>query len=171
MEKLITVTGLPRSGTAFVSMLLQMHPDCVAYHELAAYDRNWRTTLFDNWWDIVADCNTYAFMPEAWIRADKMIMIESDVVQSHVSSEIACRKLIDPELMPTLKVLLDKWRDRFDPMVIRRNDVFTFEGCVAIWEYCFGKPVPYHKIQQLVKLNVQHKDPHIKFGPDVEFII
>lgn len=171
MEKLITVTGLPRSGTAFVSMLLQMHPDCVAYHELAAYDRNWRTTLYDNWWDIVADCNTYAFMPEAWIRADKMIMIESDVVQSHVSSEIACRKLIDPDLMPTLKVMLEKWRDRYDPMVIQRNDVFTFEGCVAIWEYCFGKPVPYHKIQQLVKLNVQHKDPHIKFGPDVEFII
>ena len=171
MDKLITVTGLPRSGTAFVSMLLQMHPDCVAYHELAAYDRNWRTTLFNNWWDIVADCNTYAFMPEAWIRADKMIMIDSDVVQSHVSSEIACRKLIDPELMPTLRVMLEKWRDRFDPMVINRNDVFTFEGCVAIWEYCFGKPVPYHKIQQLVKLNVQHKDPHIKFGPDVEFII
>lgn len=171
MEKLITVTGLPRSGTAFVSMLLQMHPDCVAYHELAAYDRNWRTTLFDNWWNIVADCNTYAFMPEAWIRADRMIMIESDIVQSHVSSEIACRKLIDPDLMPALKVLLDKWRERYDPMVIQRNDVFTFEGCVAIWEYCFGKPVPYHKIQQLVKLNVQHKDPHIKFGPDVEFII
>ena len=168
---IITVTGLPRSGTAFVSMLLNMHPDCVAYHELAAYDRNWRTTIVDNYWDIVADCNTYGFMPEAWIRSDRRVMIDSDPLQSHVSSEIACRKLIDPDVMPGLRVMLEHWRDRYDPMVIQRNDVFTFEGCVAIWEYCFGKPVPYQKIEQLIKLNVQHKDPHIKFGPEVEFIL
>ena len=168
---IITVTGLPRSGTAFVSMLLNLHPDCVAYHELAAYDRDWKRTMEDSYYDYVADCSTYGFMPDAWLRSGKRIMIDSDPIQSHVSAEIACRKLIDPDTMPALRQMLDDWRNRFNPMVIHRNEVFTFDGCVAIWEHCFGKPVPYHKIEQLVKLNVQHKDPHIRFGPDVEFII
>lgn len=168
---IITVTGLPRSGTAFVSMLLNLHPDCVAYHELAAYDRDWKRTIEDSYYDYVADCSTYGFMPDAWLRSSKRIMIDSDPIQSHVSSEIACRKLIDPDTMPALRQMLEDWRDRFNPMVIHRNEVFTFDGCVAIWEHCFGKPVPYDKIEQLVKLNVQHKDPHIRFGADVEFII
>jgi hypothetical protein len=171
MEKLITVTGLPRSGTAFVSMLLQLHPECMSYHELAAYDRDWVSTILDNEADIVADCSTYGFMPEARMPSYKRVMIDSDAVQSKRSAEIACRKDISLDDIIALQVLLYQWQDRYKPFVIDRNQVFTVEGCCDIWEYCFNGSAPVEKIQQLVKLNVQHKDAHIRFGSDVEFIL
>ncbi len=171
MKKLITVTGLPRSGTAFVSMLLQLHPDCIAYHELAAYDRDWRKTIMDNKADIVADCNTYGFMPEASMPSDRMVYIMNDPWRSRKSAEIACRKNIDIDMIMALEVIAKDWVDSNEVFVIRRDDVFTVGGCIALWQYCLGGPIPMDKIEQLVKLNVQHKDVHEKFGPDVEFIL
>jgi hypothetical protein len=171
MDTLITVTGLPRSGTGFVSMLLQLHPDCLSYHELAAYDRNWRSTLLDNEADIVADCSTYGFMPEARMPSNKRVMIDSDAVQSKRSAEVACRKVVMLDDIIALQILLYQWQDRYKPFVIDRNQVFTIRGCCDIWEYCFDMEAPIEKIEQFVKFNVQHKDPHIRFGADVEFIL
>jgi hypothetical protein len=171
MEKLITVTGLPRSGTGFVSMLLQLHPDCLSYHELAAYDREWIKTILDNDADIVADCSTYGYMPEARLPSDKRVMIDSDARQSQRSAEIACRKIVSLDDIIALQILLYQWQDRYKPFVIDRSQVFTVNGCCDIWEYCFDEPAPIEKIEQFVKFNVQHKDPHIRFGPDVQFIL
>lgn len=168
---IITVTGLPRSGTAFVSMLLQLHPECMSYHELAAYDRDWKNTILNSEADIVADCSTYGFMPEASLPSKKRVMIDSDVVQSKRSAEIACRKAVSLDDMIALQILLYQWQDLYRPFVIDRNQVFTVRGCCDIWEFCFDQAAPVEKIEQLVKLNVQHKDPHIVFGADVEFHI
>lgn len=170
MEQLITVTGLPRSGTAFVSNLLQMHPDCVAFHELASYSRDWRNVILDNEADIVADCSTYGFIDAAQMPSTHRIFIDSNPRQSQKSSEVACRKKVDYDLIKGLQYMAYEWVERWNPMIIRREDVFTVHGCARIWQYCFGEEyIPYEKIQQIVKLNVQHKDPHIQFGPDKIF--
>ena len=166
MEKLITVTGLPRSGTAFVSMLLNLHPECISYHELASYGTDWRDVILNNEADIVADCSTYGFMDCAELPSDRRVFIDSKAVQSHKSSEIACRKEISLDVIKGLQIMAYEWCEKWDPMIIRREDVFTVHGCARIWRYCFGDEIPYHKIAELVKLNVQHKDPHIQFGAD-----
>ena len=171
MEKLITVTGLPRSGTAFVSMLLNLHPDCVSYHELASYGTDWRDVILENESDIVADCSTYGFMENAQLDSDVRIFIESNAEQSWSSSEKACRKTIPIETIQALEIMAYEWVEKYDPMIILRENVFTVHGCARIWRHCFGGPVPYQKIAELVKLNVQHKDPHIQFSNERIFRI
>lgn len=169
---IITVTGLPRSGTAFVSNLLQMHPECIAYHELASYDKNWRETIINNPFKYVADCCTYGFLDAAKLETDrpiKQIYIKSYPKQSHKSAQVACKKEISLELIQGLHYMALEWADINQPLIVERDAVFTEDGCAMIWHYCFGTPIPFMKIAELVKLNVQHKDPHIKFGPDVMF--
>jgi len=164
MEKLITVTGLPRSGTGFVSMLLQMHPECMSYHELASYGTDWREVILNNESDIVADCSTYGFLDNAQLPSNVRIFIESDVEQSCKSSEIACRKPIDLDVMRGFQIMAYEWAEANNAMLIWRDDVFTVHGCARIWRCAFGERPPYEKLAEFVKFNVQHKNPHLQFG-------
>ena len=161
---LITVTGLPRSGTAFVSMLLNLNEFCVAYHELAVYDKNWRErlTLYETAY--VGDCSTYGFLEKAQMASDVRIYIASDVVQSFESATVACRKELDIDAMYKLRDMADEWAVEHEAMVINRYDVFTLEGCREIWKTCFEEPMHDEKVEQLIKLNIQHHEPHIRFG-------
>jgi len=168
---LITVTGLPRSGTAFVSMLLNLHPDCMAYHELAAYRKDWRDVLttheFDA--DYIADCNTYGYLREYDVVPDKRIYIISSPAQSHRSSELACKKKIEPHLMINLSRIGELWAIENECFVIDRKKVFTLEGCRDIWTYCFDDPFPDYKVKELIKLNIQQHNAHVHFGEGSKF--
>lgn len=166
---LITLTGLPRSGTAFMSTLLNMNEFCIAYHELAAYDRNWRNTIANTESQYVADCNTYGYLPQADMNSDRRVYIKSDARQSKASSEMACQKQVDLELLLKLQLIGDDWAT--GALHIEREDVFTLDGCRRVWEYCFTEPFPEVKIRQLIKLNIQHHEPHIHFGRGVEFVL
>lgn len=168
---LITVTGLPRSGTAFVSQLLQLHPHCLAYHELAAYRKDWREALKEYKWeaDFVADCNTYGYLKEYDVIPDKRVYIQSSPSQSHQSSEIACKKKIDPQLMINLARIGEIWSQENDCLVIDRKKVFTLEGCRDIWMYCFDQFFPDYKVKELVKLNIQQHNAHVHFGEGSKF--
>jgi hypothetical protein len=165
---LITVSALPRSGTAFVSMLLSLHPDCVGYHELAAYDSDWRNTIRKN--KITADCNTYGYLPDYDAEPDKRIYIINTITDSHRSAEMACRKVISHELMLRLEDAGTTWAVFNDCYVIDRSQVFTESGSEGMWRYCFpDTPPPMEKIRQLIKLNIQHHNAHILFGQGKEF--
>ncbi len=150
------VTGLPRSGTAFVSTLLNLHPDCLSYHELASYSRNWRDELMimRSEYEYVADCNTYGCLAEYAFHTDLKIYIQTPVEYSLRSSE----KLLGQSLTDQVEFFSDlldaglEWAD----LVIQREDVFSLNGMQVIWEAVFGDPFPEYKAAQLLKLNVQH---------------
>lgn len=164
---LITVTGLPRTGTAFVSMLLALNPDCISYHELASYDADWRNTVMLP--SICADCNTYGYLPEYDVEPDKRVYIVGNIQNSHRSAEKACQRVIPFSRMYDLWDAGSTWAAFNDCFVIGRGDVFTVGGCENIWRYCFDTEPPTEKIRQLVKLNIQHHNAHIQFGEGKTF--
>jgi hypothetical protein len=168
---LITLAGLPRSGTAFCSTLLSLNRDCIAYHELANYDRGWRHTLLTSRFRYVADCSTYGFLKEAELPSDKRIFLTHDVKISHERAELACLKAIHPSLIPRFKAAGEEWAEIYDALTLSKEEVFTVDGCFRIWTYCFTESFPDEKVQQLLKLNIQHHNAHIIFGKNSNFVL
>jgi len=174
MNHLIQLTALPRSGTAFASMLFQLHPDVIAYHELATYDKQWRRTILSNQADVVADCSTYGFLPDAEMEVPydverHHVFLHRPLEESHRAAEIATKKEIDAEFYDFLGREAVKWVHKHLALVMKKGEIFTVDGCIKLWGYCFTEPPPVDKIRELIKLNIQHKDPHIKFGKTAKF--
>lgn len=168
---IITLTGIPRSGTAFCSTLFQLHPDCIAFHELAMYHRNYKQLIYTAPFPQVADCNTYGYLDAAQINSDRRILIDTDFEYSHRSSEVATKKKLSLQASKTLCNLAHIWADEYKAMIIKREDVFTVQGCKRIWEYCFDEPFPEQKVAQLIKLNIQHHNAHLVCGKGTELIL
>lgn len=151
------ITGLPRSGTAFVSSLLNLNPEVIAYHELAAYDRNWRYTLSQPRinYSIVCDCNTYGFVTD--FAYNKCVYIDYDPVKSAQAAQAALQMQMDPEKFIELEKQAWEWSEKNSALIISRNEIFTLDGQWKLWTYLFqGRRFPYTKIKEMCKLNIQH---------------
>lgn len=168
---IIRVIGMPRSGTAFASMLLALHPDCVSYHELAADDKNWKMTITENESDYVADCNTYGFLEEAVIPHTVLIYLDRNPVASLESTLKATHHKLELRQFEQLHQRLTKWALDNDAFVMNEGEVFSLDGMLKLWVTAFGSHVefPHYKVEQLEKLNIQHKNPQIVFGKDGGF--
>lgn len=167
---IITLTGLPRSGTAFASMLFQLHPKCIAYHELAMYDKDWRKTLrmAQLMYDYVANCTTYGFLDNAQVVSHRKVCLSVHPEKSRRRAEIACQKEIPKDFAHYLTGSLYEWLDKnTDVLIMAQDDIFTVSGCKKVWQHCFDEDFPELKVRQLVKQNIQHHNPHIVFGKDV----
>lgn len=174
----ILVTGLPRSGTAFISQLLALHPDCISYHEMAAYGTDWRSTISHSPYRFVADCNTYGYMPEYSVTPDRTVWLSVNPEQSRQSAAKAIGREITKEWYDNLTQIAQNWLDSHAPLFINSGEMFTLSGCNQIWDYCFGRPghlpdrpFPTTKVQQLIKLNVQCHNAHINFGEKTTFVV
>lgn len=172
MPRLLTITGLPRSGTAFTATLLALHPETISFHELASYYPDWRTRIIAQPYKFVADSNTYAYLPQAVMDSDKRVYIKHNLNESHKAAQIATNKPIAWELMEAMQSAADTWVRTYSPLVIPRNRVFTVSGCKILWEYCFeGDRFPSDKVRELLKLNIQHHQAHVKYGRNSKFVL
>lgn len=152
----ITVTGLPRSGTAFVSAMLNLNPNAIAYHERGAYN-----FPADESYHYVIDCTTVLFT-----GCDKMVVIDSDPVYSSARSFHEMRlNGIDPTQDGYMKLVHDmnlRWRAALEEAgqqaeVLWVNRLFDMEALKKIWRFCFEEEFPEHKVEQLLKLRICHK--------------
>ena len=161
LPHIIRVIGVPRSGTAFASMLLQLYPDCNAYHEMAAYDKNWKKVICENDADYVADCNTYGFLPEAFIPSSVNIFLNRDKWESRRSAEVALGLRLDEHKFGELHSLANMWAIRHDAVILDQGEIFTMEGMEKLWTAAFGEFIhfPHTKAAQLLRLNIQVNEP------------
>lgn len=145
------VTGLPRSGTAFISTLLNLHPECIAYHELAAYDLQWREAILNSPYEYVSDCSTYAHLSD--IHYDKVVYIEYDHERSKERTEIALNKRFTS--FENIDRDMREWVFKRDHLNVSREMVFTIDGMKRIWEYLFTDTFPIDRAEVLLRLNIQ----------------
>lgn len=169
----IRVVGVPRSGTAFASMLLQLYPECNAYHELAAYNTNWKKVITDNDADIVADCNTYGFLEQAFIPSNVKVFLQRDKWTSRRSVEMACKVIMDQKKYDTMYSLATMWSIKNDAHIFEDGEIFTIKGMERLWHLAFGEYVdfPTEKAEQLLRLNVQVNHPEKIVYEGREFIL
>lgn len=169
--KLIQVVGTPRSGTAFLSVMLSLCPNCIGYHELAASGPNWKFTIkqaLQNW-QYVADCTTYGFLPKAVVKDSIKLYIPQDVEQSRLKCAEAFGYEPDAHNFHALDKMAKNWAREWNPLTIPAEELFTFGNMLKIWKHCFQghEPFPGQKVEQLLKQQIQRMNPEVVFGKDV----
>ena len=156
---LIQIYGLPRSGTAFISTMLNMNPRCIAYHELfektdqapAIIDRMLKAYTY------VADCNTHGWLMKDYRPGDVRICIRRDTDSSIKAVEKRIKKKIDLRKYDYFATKLDQWALESDAMVVYYEHLFTLDTLGRIWDRCFkGSDLfPVYKVAALLELNIQ----------------
>lgn len=169
---IIKIVGMPRSGTGFAATILGLHPYCMSYHELAAYDKNWKRTLMNNGCDYVVDATTYGHLEQATIPHTVAIYLNRDAASSHEASKIAFQKPMDPVLFDRLHLDGLAWVIKNDAEFFNTGEVFTLAGMKRLWELSYANNLefPTDKMIQLQKMNIQHHNGSVIFG-DKEFKI
>lgn len=163
---IIKIVGMPRSGTGFAATVLSMYPECIAYHELASSDPNWKNTIANNECDYVVDATTYGHMKSAQIPCAVTIYLNRDPVGSLESCTRAFGRRVEPSEMERLHHEGIKWAMENEAEFFNDGEVFTLEGMERLWICAYGKHVdfPADKMIQLQKMNIQHHNSRVLFG-------
>jgi hypothetical protein len=160
---ILTITGLPRSGTAFLSTALNFNHNTIAFHELAAYDQNWRLTLVEaqSYADVVVNSCTYGHHRSHEIISDKNIMILSS---PELSYKATCDAMKIPYNEQTKKIVYESYNQlsSWNPpnrMLLKKGRLFEIETLKRVWAFVFGEDewFPEEKMIQLLKLKVEHR--------------
>jgi hypothetical protein len=156
---IIQLSGLPRSGTAFMSTVFALHPYCISLHECLLYYENpiKKIKELEKKYKYVADCSTYSYLQNFQIKEAKKIIIKRNLNESINSSSIFLNCYIDENYFNLLNDELNNFCKKNSHLSVGFNKLFNVESIKKIWEYSFGSLDFFdtNKIKNLLKLNVQ----------------
>ena len=163
MSKLIQICGLPRSGTAFISVLLSMHPECIAYHELISKEDDYKKVIAESLlkYKYVADCTTYGFIKDHSNPQSKKVFIDRNITECLESSKQAFDIDFNEEEFKSYQKMSIKWIENNRVYIIRFEKLFTIATLQALWLYCFGseKYFDEEKVRQIMGMNIEMINP------------
>lgn len=158
MNRFFIIGALPRSGTAWVSTLLNLHPDVFCFHEAMAGDVPYRQAIGAamETHKIVVDCTTGIHPAYDGIQATRIFLqrhmgdcLESAVVAMGEGARYTWNEIV---------LNAAQWVGKFNPPQIK------FDGLLQrgrheleILEHILGLETPIEgaKVEQLRALNVQ----------------
>lgn len=168
------VTGLPRSGTAFVAAFLNLHPECFCHHDLAAERDDWKeySEYLNKRWEFVGEASTYGWLPRAARPGAPTVLIVRNPEEVNKSIEKILGRTTG--LDPLIKALEDakRWADQTGAFVIDFRVLFQVETLRVLWEHVFQGslvPFPFEKAALALTMNTQRHDPKKAFG-DARFV-
>ena len=163
MGELIQITGLPRSGTGFMSVFLSLHPDCVAYHELISKKESYKDfiekALLNN--KFVADCSTYGYFTNHSYPGCKKVYLKRNIFDSVNSANKVFGVNLSVRDYEKHRDSIELWLKSNDVYVINFEDLFNAYNLKSIWFYCFGSLDYYSsdKVDNLLSMNIQMQNP------------
>lgn len=174
---IVTITGLPRSGTAFLgSALSQLLTDedgttAISYHELASYGPKWAKTLESqaHRYYYLINSATYNHHPEFMM---KIPGVDNKYIKIMQHPELSFLKTVNalgagPITAQKMRQAIHrshKLLEDFNPepcLTLQRAEVFTEDGLHKAYRF-----LSYHsnglywdddKAREILKLNVTHK--------------
>lgn len=158
MNRFFIIGALPRSGTAWVSTLLNLHPDVFCFHEAMAGDVPYRQAIGEamETHKIVVDCTTGIQAAYDCIQATRIFLYRhmGDCVESavNVMGERAREKWAEVVMNAA------RWCGKFRPPQIKFDGLLQRgRGELEILEHILGleTPIEAAKVEQLRALNVQ----------------
>lgn len=162
------VTGLPRSGTAFMATLLNLHPMCFAHHDLAAEREDWRehSESLERDHRYVGEVSTYGWLPKATRRDGPKVVIDRDPLAVVQSMNETLGKTHDIGPYRNTSVLLRQWAQAYNALVVPFEHLFKVDILAAVWHRLFGEAgsFPLAKVQQIVTMNIQRQNPEQMLG-------
>ena len=161
------ITGLPRCGTAFLSVLFSLEPDCLGIHELGAGDLEWKKTLEKllRKHRYVADCCTYGFTRGAQDPEAIRVYIRKDPEQSRLRCIERFGYDLDADAFHVLRVFADAWARDCGALQVSYTQLFNLDVLAQIWDHCFDgeRLFPEEKASRLVTMNIQRQNPEKVF--------
>lgn len=154
------IAALPRSGTAFLTVMLNLAPNCLAFHELMVTDEGWKSTLrglalrSEGSQQVYGDVGTYQFAPGAMIEGSEKVYVRQD----HEQSRERVKKAFgyDPGSFKHLSEIAEKWADTHDALVIEHDELFDRISLGRIWRRCNPwSEFPEEKVAVLLQMNIQ----------------
>jgi len=168
-EHIFQISGLPRSGTAWIATVLSLSPDVTCYHE-ALMHGDPKILLRNAPTKYAGDCSTYGFMPKQVIWDAKKVLIFRSPFDSFVSAENAFKRKID---VATQNALV-RHREQFffdndhGIFAVEFHELFTAEIVNRILEYCCpGATIDPIKLQLALSMNIQRSNPAETFSEEV----
>lgn len=150
---------MPRSGTAFVSAVLNLHPDCFCVHEPAA-EPGWRTklaaiSLFR--YVAISDtvCGRY---PEFTLPHARCVYLRRPFEDS--LKAINKIRQMGREKLEEVVRYNEKWAAERRALII--DNPFTLKNLTEIWRHVFPERIQQEqamKLERFVTLNIQHHNP------------
>jgi hypothetical protein len=163
--QLIQVTGLPRSGTAFMSTFLSLHPECISFHELISKTDNYRDEINSslNKYKFVVDSSTYGYLPQCSYKNSRKVYIERDMSESLKSCEIALKTIIDKHIYKSFKKNVEDWKTKNEVLTVNYKYLFDSNVLKTIWEYCFQSDEYFseEKANNFIDMNIQMNKPEM----------
>lgn len=156
---IIQFTGLPRSGTAFMSTVFALHPNCISLHECLLYEENpiKKIKELNRKYEYVADCSTYSYLKSFQIKEAKKIVVRRNLYESIRSSSNFLNSYIDEDYFKCLEEELNNFCTKYTHLLVGFNKLFSVNSIKKIWDYAFGSLDFFdaNKIENLLKLNIQ----------------
>lgn len=168
---IIQITGLPRSGTAFVATFLALHPECVSFHELITKTENYRNKLaeLNKIHKFVIDSSTYGFLPSCTFEESRKVYLSRNIWESKKSAEAALKVSIDEKVYFDFLWKIKEWKNKYNPLTLRFEEIFEVKNLKRLWEYCFGNDEYFSelKAEHFIEMNIQTNHPEIVFEKEI----
>lgn len=165
--QIIQVTGVPRFGSAFMSVFFSLRTDSIGVHEAATFDPDWMNTLdrLRDKYAFVADCCTYGCFPNATQPFGPKVYVRHDPEKSAAECTERFRYFVDPVSISQIREIGESWAQHYGALVIDEGNLFRVETLEHIWNFCYddGVAFPLEKVSRLVNLNIQRHEPEKAF--------
>ncbi len=165
------IIGLPRSGTAFLSALLNLCPDCVCFHELPATERDWKGVIARarEHWPVVGESGTYGWTPKAIIPESRKVYVRRDWRQSRSRFAAAARWAPSEPIYEALAESVENWAKEHGALQVDFAAPFPRETLARIWAHCLGpdRLFPEEKAALQAAMNVQRASPEKIFSQTI----
>lgn len=162
------VTGLPRSGTAFLASFLNLHPQCFCHHDIAAERHDWKeySERLESKWRFVGESSTYGWFPRAQREGVPCIFIHRPYAEVAKSLHKIVGEVDVIPLYENEKLALN-WAHQQQALIIPFYRLFDIRTLEEVWSHIFGetKSFPVEKAAFHLSLNVQRKDLETFLSP------
>jgi len=161
-HSIFQVTGLPRSGSAWLSAALNYAPDVICVHE--PVDR--RVPEPKGEYRGVGEAGSHLLVPEYREReADLRVFIHRDAGECHEALSRAMGEEVPVDWFND--GLLPLGRDYLQQadIVLDYNDLFCFANVRKVWEKVSAHKFDADKVAMLLGMNVQRNSLEYDFEP------
>lgn len=158
------IGALPRSGTAWISSVLNLCPDTICLHE--PIDRNVPVPegSYENW----GQTGSHLLMPSiADMEADIRIYIKRDVVAVYDSLDKVVGG-VDPKVFKGTVVGAAEDYESDCDVVFDFESLFTEETVREIWGMVTNSAFPKDKVLTMLNMNIQRES--LEYDFDQEYI-
>lgn len=162
MSELFLITGLPRSGTAFMSQFCNLSDRVICLHEgVVDYDNPF-DYLSERSEYYAGDSSSFGILPKFDSVNCKRVLIErnsSAVIKSYSEYiDIDTDEL--SKLITELEGFSSEFKVKFNPYLVRYEELFDVETLRKIWTFLFPDLYfPEKKVENLTRIRCNRKPP------------